>query len=110
MTRIDRVLIDVDPDDLMTYKDLEKGQVYYNAETYEYGIKLSPARYYSFRYETVYGFCDNKPNDSDRKIYLPIKTVEFTLYRCIYGGSACVRPNCSNCAVKSRELRRRKEK
>ena len=106
MTRVERVQIDVDPNDLKAYKDLDKGQIYYNAESKEFGIKLSPARFYSFRWECVFGFCENKSNDSDRRIYLPIKNVEFELYRCIYGGLSCRRANCQNCAVKERELRR----
>lgn len=108
MTKVDRVFIDYDPNDLMTYKAMDKGQIYYNVESHEYGIKLSPARFYSFRWECVYGFCDNKPNDSDIKHYLPIKDVRFVLYKCFWGGEMCINPHCNKCMVKEREMGRLK--
>ena len=106
MTRIDRVNIDYSAADLVAFKDMEKGQIYYNTVSHEYGIKLSPARFYSFRWECVYGFCNNRPNDSDRKHYLPVRDIKFVIARCFYCNEKCIDPHCNHCVVKERELRR----
>lgn len=107
MTKVNKIIIDYDPDDLMTYKDMEKGQIFYDVESHCYGIKLSPARYYSFHDECVWGFCNNRPNDSDVKHYLPILGVQFVIAKCFWAGEKCIEPYCKTCAVKQRELNRR---
>lgn len=69
---------------LVAYKDMPKGQCFYRVDCQEFGIKLSPYRFFSFNWNRVFGFADNKPNNSDTKRYLPVdisfRTEERTCY------------------------------
>ena len=55
---------------LVCYKDLNVGDVYCNTLMEEYCLKLSEYRYFSFDKKKIYGFCDNKKNDSDNAYYI----------------------------------------
>ena len=58
---------------LYSYKELDVGQFFLetiNGKPWHYGIKLSPCRYFDLDLNHVFGFADNKINDSDTKMYL----------------------------------------
>ncbi len=57
---------------LYSYKELDVGQFFFRSygNGGYYGIKLSPGRFFDLDDNRVYGFADNKVNDSDEKCYL----------------------------------------